>query len=834
MVKQTTVPETALPLALSNQNALSVRYKTNLLAPAIGPHQKSNIQRALTHKAKTVLTSLSNLEKGIVIIKNDNKVLIPESSKIKEFINIPRLEVNPNFMDDFSNPLRYYSSELIESITQFRPVSPRVRTRPRQEFTSLKIEPRSGRNVVKPLQEDQVDIAENLVEILDQLSAPTFANALLFDKGILTSTGNLIDTSLLELSRADRLKTVLGRINERSQRPSGRPTARTSEYLEAIAGVAIQDAISTFKDKELVREFESQPTLIGALQATIRPIKPIDPAKDFLKEWGIQRYENLELRLGTPVLKGPIKATAVSPKSSLQVVESMSMQEEIATLTRQSRTVTDSVNDVALTSSVFQQHLENLTEHSINSATSFDSEATLRESLTETRRSAIQKVVRTISEENEHQQLSRSLRASNTSSEYTTEGKDPLHSTTEIDFQVVVPATAEVLLEDVGLVWTPTITQPFVELSKMLEQYEKDMAEEYRNQYHAPEPVVPSMTFDEPKLDYYIPDAIVKPEGLLEYDNVIIHRFEKYVSLLENENIDKNSIKLELEETLFLEQLSFKDKRVVELTGRGIRASLNHIAVEGNKVSGEVRIEWHLSHLYNPHDDYFVERLITGGIGYKVVIPICMYDPESIAAKRAYEAQLKDSAFQAQSIESRAKQYGKLKKAERLREIERTYDLRQECFRHVLSDISKGLLMTYSQTYYEHQLLSCINWDEARITFDLYNISDLPQKDVNPNHFLNALFARLFLPIYRSAEQSFFEIINGMNEDRVSEPINFSFYKTAEEIRDSVQKYRAIIKAEPFVLDTFDTEIVIGHHKEAVISNYQFATSPDTNSPIQQ
>jgi hypothetical protein len=105
--------------------------------------------------------------------------------------------------------------------------------------------------------------------------------------------------------------------------------------------------------------------------------------------------------------------------------------------------------------------------------------------------------------------------------------------------------------------------------------------------------------------------------------------------------------------------------------------------------------------------------------------------------------------------------------------------------------------------------------------FEPADMNAMAYPQLPPSHFMNALGIRFILPIHRSAESTFF--------DALQTGAGTYFRTAALAVRTYVDGYRTVVEAaktaEPdkLVLDSFKSEMVLGRHLEAVLSEHPFA-----------
>ncbi len=173
-----------------------------------------------------------------------------------------------------------------------------------------------------------------------------------------------------------------------------------------------------------------------------------------------------------------------------------------------------------------------------------------------------------------------------------------------------------------------------------------------------------------------------------------------------------------------------------------------------------------------------------------------------------------------QAVNARASQYARLKRDELIEKYQNEFELKKEAFRALIARIFIDTDRRH-HSYYEEVISRCINWDEAAISLESQPMDQLPYHHLPPNHFMNCPAIRFFLPVYKAAEATFFEAIKagGITYHEAS----------AQKVRNYLKGYRDMIanwkqtNSAKLVLDEYDSELVIGHHLEAVLSAYDFS-----------
>lgn len=824
MDKISNIPESALPSELEKENAIRVNYKTNLLAPSLGPVSLGNQFTTITWLLLPILNTFNEVAEITKLILNTEVTSLPKKDDPEWRSNNRGMQVNTSFSEQFTAPLINFASRLRE---QTKIETTALVTTPvlRSSQTARGINSNLAQMEIAGKRAEGLSVVNDVADFLQVFALPNFVKRDLFRAGILKNNGSIIDSSFLKLNHEEHIGTLIEALSRSATKSAA--TAATTYYTKS-ALAKFSSANSKYREMASAISLDSglQVKMSDYIQSQFSTsnLEPFDPDLDTEREWGITRYEELRLGLGTPFFRGPISAHSVSPKSKLTLSQASSLENELASIAVDSRTSSTIMTDSAISSSQFQTHLENLSEFGITNANAFSSTSTLFESLNEVRRSTIQQVANTISETNERRVLSRSSRRIVQSSEYVTEGKDEKLATTELEFQVVVPAKAQVRLLDVGLIWTPHVHEPFTPLRQLILDYKEQVENEYINQYQIPDPVKPEPTLEKDRVIHKTQVAVEagklnadgRIKGSFEFD---LHSFMYGdVGIGSTKTVDVDKIDWKIEGNVI--SAEWVDIGVYPMDG-----VVQNLSFSGDVLRGDYIVSWKVP----------PRKAIAGGATLSLDIPIFSWDAKSVAAYRQYEASIKESKDQKVSISARAKQFAQLKAQELIQKYEGQYDLTKESFRQALKAIygtNNSSIPEDRKTYFEQLLASCIIWSESSTVFSSAQLETLFYKDLLPDHFLNSPSVRLFLPIKRSAEKSFFEILKQMNQEMQKfEGESPDFYATAQKICDSVENYRSEIEkrkkldSSQLVLDSFDTEIMIGHHLEAVLSRFNFSKS---------
>ena len=784
MFKKVSIDESALPSKLDAENALRVAYKTNLAFPLTGPVVESHIVRYL-----------KNVYRDLYYVARMIEALVEYKSRYKIPLSIPSqtLPLQPSrpgmggYLDNFVKPMRDvllgegHLSHLNEA----------------SEVTG------ANTLMIGPTEAGRTPQLRDRGAILMTAAQPNMVMEDLYKLGILKAEGSLLQSRFFETK--DPLQLLAESLARHAQGQVDEPQVKElSPLIDHAVAMLDQQERTDLQDK--LRKNATLAELLhtyGAYRVQTHPnlAYRVGTLVDPHREWALQRHEVLRMFLQTPVLRGPIHASPVAPKSKRTTTETQtqSTQEVLARSTGRTSRFTE--GQAQLTASAFQSKLDNLTEWGISSETAFANDSTLLSTLTEQRREAVETVAREISRAAETQSISKTLHTSGLASEYTTEGKDDKLATTELQFQVVVPTQASVHLENVGMVWCPRVASPFRALHAHIIDYEEQTRLAYIAQHYVPQPVMPPIKTTTLKTEVFE----VQIDGTSEVNTRRFSRRIKFNDPYARIDVDHitathrngTSDDFNWDERFNYDDLENASARIREL----------EVSESGHMLKG-------LAVLETTDPEALNRSFVT------ISVPVITYTEETVAALAQYQNQLKEKDLKEQVIRSRATQYAVMKRDELIAEWEESYKVQQEAFRALMrrlySKVKQGKI-----SYYEEILRRCINWEEASIQFESQPLPNLIFKHLAPDHFMNCPGIRFFLPIHQNALDLFFDTLNKAGYSAYTSNAK-KVRKHLEAIQDKITAWKAN-DPDKLRLDQFNTEIMIGKHLEAVLSQYDFS-----------
>lgn len=788
MFKNVSVPESSLPTNLDAANALKIHYKTNLLIPTLGPLEVAGFIWPMTRTISALAAAKSLLE---------------ELKKYRDTTG------KPPVIEDPSDPIEQTFGPVNDWQERFtRPITEMIRLEYAQQARGATAAARTAKKMpANPKAAAAKKKSSATLRLLRAFTSPNEIVRDLYDKGLLLDNKNRLGND--ELLKSPKMHVAIMNHIAPKQKNSGEKELAAIEPLALLALQRVDRATKL----NLTEDFRKSPSFRKNLCAYLidktfknPPFgwpRPLFEEETFsvTREWAFQRYETIDMGLGKPVLRGPVNAMPVAPKSKLTISEheTKTILDEYSHASIQGKKT--GFSNTTISTDRYQQALDNLSEYGISDESSFANENTLRSTLSEQRRTTIDRVSQEISSEVQEGFRLSTVHSNSRSTEYATEGKDSKLATTELKFQVVVPTHVKVLLNDIAVAWCPRVISPFIKLHGVVQDYEAEQKGLFLAQTYVPLPVKPVI-----KVDTKIETFEVQIDGdepIKTRDFSRTFEFSDPETYIDLDGITVTHRNATADDFNWDEWWNLDDLENARPSLQNLRLSS-----DGKTLSGTAVLE-------TTDPEFFNRSFLT------IKVPICSYTAETAAALQAYENALQEHTMKAQAVNARASQYARLKRDELIEKYQSEFELKKEAFRALISRI---FIDTDSRhlSYYEEIISRCINWDEALISFESQPMDQLPYHHLPPNHFMNCPAIRFFLPVFKSAEKTFFDSIKAGGITYHEE--------SADKVRNYLQGYRGMIagwkqsNSSKLVLDEYDSEILIGHHLEAVLSAYDFSS----------
>jgi hypothetical protein len=774
-VIQATVPQAHLATAMGNPNRLLVDYSTDILLPVPGPYLIARLRRDFLHGLMVVNEFLGFAEDAIPyfnaggrlnLADNDGQVLMPRSGDTSPYGRM--------ILPAARGALQ--AQMTLQAAVSVRSLAPDVVYR----------------------QDEPMPASEAL---LTRLSAPNLVFREMFEHGVIQRSPTLFNP-LFRNTRTFNARCAIVLRRLLSTRAPLLPQAITP-MLVTIA----EQAVATAKEKHpsfLDREFatislQTQRLLIEWLVVYHRDKSPAAPSQfnpdltpdlgfqpsTFAREWALNRKEQMELLLGAPELRGPLAAEPVPPQGLYRREDYTSSQNELTLITAESRR-SRTGEALALGGSLLRRELNGVYYSGAGTLNQLTSQAS-NALLVEERRHVVLSLVREISESRETSSVDVSTQLTSSTVVREAHGVDPKLSATHHRFKVVVPVTTTVEMYDVGLTWSPRLSNPFFALRQAIRDAYDGAYRSHLRQYYVPEPVSPTLVWER----YVVStDLNMKAENA----QVITRKFT--IPLSSGNRHDRPD--LAGATVVWNQSESFWNDDPDHYTAR-----LENLTFGGGEIAGSVRLE-------TDEDDADFQ-----GFAH-IEVPVLRYTQETVDAFVQFELEMRDYNLKRQALEAQAHQYARIKEREFIERHEQREPLHQILFDALMRQVCAPSVAQHI-SYYKEIISRTFDWTNVKVEFEPAPLDTLAFPDFEADHFVNTLWVRVFLPIVRADEGTFFDALTACGSFQVRASVDVAL--------NQVNAIRARLKNNgPDQIDQFSSEMVIGEHVEAVMSNHELAT----------
>lgn len=593
--------------------------------------------------------------------------------------------------------------------------------------------------------------------------------------------------------------------------PERRVKMMVDSYMKTAPSVKIPKVVSSYSESMTMTLLQTDPQLSVywssfvdlvsvAVANFLDQYSIVDPADHITVvescEWAFLRLERVILELGRPLFRGPLEVNSVAPNSELTLTET-----ESRTITTGSRTLAlsrDDLTDFNSIASEVKNKMGILFDYGSNLGETMSEQGFSQDNMKSEKRSRVESALREISQQNSTMTVSTQTLSTSEIREYHTEGKDPKFATSELSFEVFSPLAVKHYLEDVTAVWCPRVNNPFARLRTSLLEY-------YNKMYG----------------DYILENYVIDPmEPIPSYN-------------------DLNRVTRETEKATspgtYTRTVTFK------LTDREIES--------GQVFGDDIKLEFHqhdewFENSYD-QDDYWMKIIQTDRhAGNDWVNVTVKYHVDNVAGNdpdrtwlsvsidkyqetEAYRQELsnyqqtvtKTNPARREAIKAQARKYASLKRDELIRKYDQNIeDLKDYAFTSLIKKMFANNVVDENWSYYLGIIRSCIDWGKSRVDPEPCDIDELYENVLSPYHFLNVQAVRFFLPLNVGAETIFFDTMR-----KVVDQSWQSLFSTVEDyIRDQREEFNGLPEEGRF-LDSYDSELVLGRHLEAVLSNKTFS-----------
>jgi hypothetical protein len=467
--------------------------------------------------------------------------------------------------------------------------------------------------------------------------------------------------------------------------------------------------------------------------------------------------------------------------------------------TRTLITSSDDLTEYNSISSEVKNKLGILFDYGSNLGQTMSEQGYTQDNMKSEKRSRVESALREISQQNSSVTVSTQTLSSSQIREYRTEGKDPKFATSELSFEVFSPVKVNHYLDDISAVWAPRINNPFSDLRANLTEYYVRTYFDYIQENYVIDPKEPIPSYE--KVDRVTRDTVYESEPGTYTKPVT---FKLTANEIATGHLLGEDVQLEFhqEEDNCYENAYDEDDRWMEVSS---------VDRHGGDSWVDVTIKYHVDN-------------VTGNDPDRTWVTVSI---DKIKATEAYRQELKEykqtvektNPARCNAIKVQARKYAALKRDELIRKYEGNIDqLKDYAFTSLIKKMFSNNMVDENWSYYLGIIRSCIDWDKSRIDPEPCDIGALYENVLSPYHFLNVQAVRFFLPINVGAEAIFFDTMR-----KFVDPTWRSLFDTVEKyINDQRKEFKELPEAGRLI-DSYDSEFVLGRHLEAVLSNKTFA-----------
>ncbi|MFO7668190.1 MAG: hypothetical protein R6W31_00895 [Bacteroidales bacterium] len=778
MALHTNIGDEFFPVDMADPNQLTSYYESYVLIPNLGPLLYSK----LYGKLKQMVADFSNI-----------KVLLADIGKYKkQYGELPSTPYIPEVMSITGTPI-YESVDKIELNIEEAYTRPANR-KPGAVLHSLNT---IGYEMVEaaPIANTGKVNSERLKDYKNILAGISKNNGVLegmVNASMMLSEEGIVSEKLLSLSAEKQFDEVINSLTGNK---------RSGGISHDVTPVGAKMAKMLLADTPVLKAHEAQLTLvISSYVKRFFDKYKIESPENHIKvfescEWAFVRKERITIDLMKPRFRGPLKLESVAPESELTLIDSESRMTTSGASTLQA--TSDDLKQYNSISSEVKNKLGTLFDYGSNLGHTMSEQGFSTDSMQSEKRNRVESALREISQQNSSLTYSSETISSSRIREYSTKGKDPLFATSELSFEAFSPVEVNHYLEDIGAVWCPRITNPFRGLRTNLDLYYLRTYYDYIRENYVIDPMQPVPSF------------------------VSIGRVTQDTS----KNTSSGS---------YTEKVTFK------LTSNEIASGYFY----GDDIQLEFKqhCDWY-ENCYDEddHSESFTQNRHGGDSLIDVTV---MYTVDNVIgndpdenyysvsidkykATDAYRQQLqqytqtieKTNPARRNAIKVQARKYASLKRDELIRKYDSNIkQLEDYSFTALMKKMFDNNMVSGNWSYYQGIIRSCIDWEKSRMDPEPCDVQALYANELSPYHFLNVRAVRFFLALKPDAEAIFFDTMR-----KVVDP-NWKalFDKVEKYINDQRDKFKALPEDKKR-LDTYNAELILGRHLEAVLSNKTFS-----------
>ena len=793
------IPTTSLPTELAVPNKIVTKYETFTLIPRLGPLTYTHLRTiGLKHwdRIKTTYLLLDAVQKQkdewsvAPILFLDPSVVVLEPPPIRNYV--PKRVINV----DRTSTVAHDSHVLLDILHDVRGLSTSD-----VEILSLEM------SASNPNANNQLVNSNSFILQAMRESNPIVKR--LVESGKLIDKNGEFRMDLAALPPAEKMTKILKASTTKGRKSNAVETALAKTIFDEVSSMHIKDNL---KDVVLTEAKLITNSIADALRSAGIISDDMQSVDDSVivdsREWAFLRHERVELIIGQPQFRGPLSVDSVAPNSELSYSSSQTVANQqigVASNERGSRSGTSQ-----LVSSKIKEKLGTLYDYGSNLGQTMSEQGFSRDVSKGEKRSMVEATLLEISEKNASKTISASTVSSALTREYRTEGKDTDFATTAVSFEAFAPVEVTHYLDEIGAVWSPRMRNPFLALHRRIERFERNTQAQYIAENYVVDPAEPLPSYEG------FERITVNTKKVLEKDyknddTNHIYRAEVTIELTDAQS--NNGYFLDADVELEFIQDTSDDDFEADQYRVFDPVVVNHVPNKSITISTRVQI---LDFPFWDDPDYFYLKVSVSKYKYTA----------------AYLEQLKDynktigevNIVRRAAVKAQAKKYARLKKEELISRYHNDpVELRDYTFISLMK-MMFGVSADAHWSYYHGIIKSCIDWDNARFDSEPADPSHLAADGLSPYHFLNVNAIRFFLPIHKGSEAAFFEAVgNTMDADWAA------LFEKVKEYIDTQRNLVALMTERmndedmaQLTLDKYKSELVLGQHLEAVLSQTKF------------
>lgn len=782
----TNIPVSSLPTELTEPNKITTTYESFSLLPRLGPLSYAHYRNL----AKRTFKDIDHALDFVGQVERHQK-------RWQEIPKVPALSAAG--LVPLNQPVEPQPLESLNILRRLKPLEIQVITR--------------AATVEKNGNVEQEARAESQANILSQLSTPNPVLSRLVEAGSVLNGELVVAPALLKQDESGRLRSIL---------KDSKPESNAPQQQKQLAGKMV-DMWLAGGDRNfsmLKRALKKDPLLKAELVTTVAErwvghgaLDNIESIDDSViaesREWAFLRKERVELELKAPKFRGPLSLDSVAPESELTVTQIHDNTTEIRSGTLQQHN--DQQSKGHALSSQIKETMGTLFDYGSNLGQTMSEQGYGRDAFKGEKRASVESTLRLLSEQNLAHSLNAQITSSSQAREYHTMGKDPLFATSEVAFEAFVPVTATHWLEAIQAVWCPRIKNPYLKLRRTIDEYRDTVEAEYLRENYVADPAEPLPTYEG------IEDKSVTTKKIRDSDIEDGETYTEIVTISLSSAEREAGYQLSDDVRTSFEQDDDAWTNAIESNQYTIDPPVILYRRENSHIRIQVK--------YKIHDENFINP---NSIWIKVSVT-------KFKQTQAYREQILEyrrivnhvNPARREAIQAQAKKYARLKREELIRKYENNQQELQDyafvsLMKNIFQDADNG-----DWSYYLGIIKSSVDWTRARIEPEPSAPEHLAATGLSPYHFLNTNAMRFFLPVHLGSEEAFFEAL--------SESVDDEWRALFKKVRDYIARQREIVELmrermnsddiQQLKLDEYDTELVLGRHLEAVLSNHPFGAA---------